>query len=52
MPAPSDGKVRVESAKLAEMKDFKVLPVGHTWMVNNPDVISAAQHFIEHGQFK
>lgn len=52
IPGPDDGKVSVESAKLAEMKDFLVLPVGHTFIVRDAEAIRQAIHFLAHGRFE
>ena len=43
--------VSVERAKVEGMRDFLVLPVTHTFIVNNDVVIGQTLHFLKHGNF-
>lgn len=51
LPKPNDGKVSVQSTKLTEMKDFIVLPNGHTFICSSKTAIIQVMHFIAHGRF-
>ncbi|TIH10958.1 hypothetical protein D8779_09855 [Pseudomonas leptonychotis] len=51
LPKPNDGKVSVESAKLAEMKDFITVPHSHTFMANADVVTSQIKSFLQQGHF-
>jgi predicted alpha/beta-fold hydrolase len=52
VPGPDDGKVSVESARLAEMTDFLVVHKSHGFIMNDTEVIAQTIHFLEHGVFR
>ena len=51
IPGPDDGKVSVERAKLEGMDDFLVLPVTHTFIMQDAEVMVQTAHFLAHGRF-
>ncbi len=49
---PSDGKVAVDEARIEGMSDFLVVHRGHTFVMNDPEVIRQAIRFFETGRFE
>lgn len=47
----SDGTVEVMETQIENMKDFLLVPSGHTFIMNRPDVLEQAVHFFRHGRF-
>ena len=51
IPGPSDSIVSIESTKVQGMNAHKVLPVTHTFMMRNNEVIDEAIHYLKTGAF-
>jgi hypothetical protein len=51
IPGDDDGKVAVERTKLPEMKDFLLVNEGHTFIMNDEEVIRQVLYFLGHGVF-
>lgn len=51
IPGDNDGTVSVESTRLEGMKDFALLPYGHTYIQLMPRTVKNTIHFLKYGEF-
>ena len=51
IPGQDDGKVGVERAKVEGMADFLSLPYGHTFIMEEEEVIDQVLYFLKYGCF-
>jgi hypothetical protein len=51
LPGDNDGVISVETAKLAGARDLAVLPVLHSFIMNDAKAQAYVLHFLEHGCF-
>lgn len=51
IPGVNDGKVSVNRARVAGMRDFIVMPYSHSFILRREQVIKQALHFIQQGCF-
>jgi pimeloyl-ACP methyl ester carboxylesterase len=52
LPRPNDGRVSVQSSKLAGMTDHMMVQASHTGLVRHPVAIAQAVIFLREGRFK
>jgi len=48
----SDGKVSINSTRVNGMSDHLILPVSHTFMMNNDVILHQIRHFLTHNAFQ
>ena len=48
---PDDGRVSVADTRLEGMRDFRVVPASHAFMMQDDEVIELVSNFLLHGQF-
>ena len=52
IPGDDDAVVTVESTKLPGARDFRVLPVLHTFFMDDKRAQELTLHFLNHGHFE
>lgn len=52
VPGDDDGTVSVQETRLAGASDFLVMPVRHTFIMNDPAVLESALRFLDEGRFR
>jgi pimeloyl-ACP methyl ester carboxylesterase len=52
LPGADDGKVAVQSTKLAEMTDFMTISATHLMIKYHPEVAEQTIYFLQHGKFE
>ncbi len=52
IPGENDGKVSVASTRLKEMNDFITVKCGHTFIMNNREVMNQIVFYLQNGQFR
>jgi pimeloyl-ACP methyl ester carboxylesterase len=52
LPGDDDGTIRVATAHLVGEKDFLVVPVLHSFLMNDPRVMESTLRFLEKGRFR
>jgi hypothetical protein len=52
LPRPNDGKVTVQNARVAGMKDFIVVPYSHMWMMWHKTVVADVVRFLQTERFR
>jgi triacylglycerol lipase len=51
LPDRDDGKVSVESTKVAGMRDFIEVPYSHTFIMQREEVMDQVKYFLKNGRF-
>lgn len=52
IPGKDDGKVSTNSAQVAGMRDYLVVPSSHTFIMRNSHAIEEVIYFLEHSRFR